>query len=103
VGDEWQTILREDGERWKTMDEQYKALASAGLIGVVCHAISINASVAATACRILWFLARSCDNMVKISEQGGIRALLDAMGNHSKHAGAGALFPGAAQPHPQRQ
>ena len=87
VGDEWRAIWGEDGERWKRMDEQYKALASAGVIGVVCRAISINASVAATACRILWFLARSDDNQVKIAEQGGIRALLDAMRNHSSHAG----------------
>ena len=87
VGDEYLAIWREDGEGWTRMDGQYKALASPGVIGVVCRAISTNASVAATACRILWFLARRDDNKVKIAQQGGIRALLDAMVNHSRHAG----------------
>ena len=48
TGDEFRAIWEEDDERRKVMVQQYKALAAVGVIDVVCHAISINASVAAT-------------------------------------------------------
>ncbi len=72
------------------MDEQYQALASAGVIGVVCQAISthmISPIAAATGCRVLLFLARNDDNQIKIAGQDGIDAILEAMRTHRSHAG----------------
>lgn len=37
-------------------------------------------------CRILWFLARSDDNRIKIAQRGAIRRILDALSNHRSHA-----------------
>jgi len=69
------------------MDAQYQSLASAGIIGVVCHATSINATTAATGCRALCSMARNADNQIKIKieEKGGIDAILEAMRTHRGH------------------
>jgi len=70
------------------MDRKYRELASAGVIDVVCQAISTQpAEVAATGCRILRFLARSRDNQAQIAGLGGIEALVTAMKEHPAHAG----------------
>jgi len=91
VGDAaFQRILSEDGEAWKEMDRKYRELASAGVIDVVCQAISTQpAEVAATGCRILRFLARSRDNQAQIAGLGGIEALVTVMKEHWHPAHAG--------------
>ena len=84
---EFQRIQRENGEAWKEMDRKYRELASAGVIDVVCQAISTQpAEVAATGCRILRFLARIDANMVQIAALGGIETLLKAMEEHPAHS-----------------
>ena len=87
TGDEFRAIWEEDGERRKVMVQQYKELEAVGVIDVVCHAISINASVAATGCQILTFLARDDDNKGKIAQDGGIAAVLAALRKHPDSAG----------------
>jgi serine/threonine protein kinase len=70
VGDEWQKIRREDGEAWAQMRREYRALASAGVIDVVCRAISAHSEeVACVGCRILGLLARDDENQRKIYAQ----------------------------------
>ena len=86
VGDEYQSIRRQKIP-WKGMGEKYEAMASAGVIGVVCHAISTTPTIAATGCRLLKLLARNDDNSIKIAEQGGISVILEAMRTHTSHAG----------------
>ena len=61
---EYQRIRGENGGEWMEMDRKYRELASAGVIDVVCQALSTQpAEVAATGCRILVFLARSDANL----------------------------------------
>jgi hypothetical protein len=87
-GAEYQRILRENGGEWMEMDRKYRELASAGVIDVVCQALSTQpAEVAATGCRVLTFLARSDANLGLIARLGGIEALVTAMQGHATDPG----------------
>ena len=80
-GAEYQRIRGENGGEWTEMDRKYRELASAGVIDVVCQALSTQpAEVAAMGCRILVFLACSHANQVQIARLGGIQALLAGLG-----------------------
>jgi hypothetical protein len=69
-GDEYKKIRSQDGEAWAQVQQEYRALASAGVIDVVCRAISAHsAEVACAGCRILWLLARDDENPGKIGAQ----------------------------------
>ena len=69
-GDEYQKIRSQDGEAWAQMQREYRAMASAGVIDVVCRAISAHsAEVAYAGCRILKLLAHDDENQRKIGAQ----------------------------------
>jgi hypothetical protein len=68
--DEYQKIRSQDGEAWAQMRREYRALASVGVVDVVCRAISAHsAEVACAGCYILTLLARDAENQRKIGAQ----------------------------------
>ena len=88
-GAEFQRIWGENGGERMEMDRKYRELASAGVIDVVCQALSTQpAEVAATGCRVLTFLARSVGG--HRGPRHGDAGACDGPG------GAGVGVPGAA-------